>query len=49
MIKGDVIFFHAGKLADWVRKEAEKKGQSVAEFMRRMIAAAQKEDGKGEA
>jgi hypothetical protein len=38
MKRSDVIFFHAGPLAKWVRDEAARLGQTVAEFMRRLVA-----------
>ena len=42
MEKSDVIFFHAGPLAKWIRDEAKRLGQTVAEYMRRMVEAAKK-------
>jgi hypothetical protein len=41
--KSDVIFFRAGgPLAKWIRDEAKRLGQTVSEFMRRMVEAAKK-------
>jgi hypothetical protein len=45
-MKSDVIFFRAGTLAPWVRAEAKRLGQTVAEFMRRLIAEAKKGGAK---
>ena len=45
MKKSDVIFFHAGPLAGWVREEAARLGQTLAEYMRRLVAAAKKSSG----
>ena len=43
MKKSDVIFFRAGgPLAKWIRDEAKRLGQTVAEYMRRMVEAAKK-------
>ena len=42
MKKSDVIFFRGGPLTEWVRAEAKRKGQTIAEFMRRLVEAAKK-------
>ena len=47
MKKSDVIFFRGGPLTEWVRAEAKRKGQTIAEFVRRLIdEAAKKGEGK---
>ena len=45
-MKSDVIFFHAGPLAKWIRDEAARLGQTVSEFMRRLVAEAKKGGAK---
>ena len=41
-MKSDVLFFRGGSLTEWVRAEAKRKGQTIAEFMRRLVEAAKK-------
>ncbi|HJX54769.1 MAG TPA: hypothetical protein VJ801_18535 [Polyangia bacterium] len=44
--KSDVIFFHGGPLTEWVRAESKRLGQTIAEFMRRLVEAAKKGGAK---